>query len=48
MVENCDAINFESYIVAFIVNTSVKAGAQMLHLPLGDDSSPSGDNAVDR
>jgi hypothetical protein len=26
-----------------IVNTSGKAGAQILHLPLGDDSSPSGD-----
>jgi hypothetical protein len=30
------------------VNTSGKAGAQILHLPLGDDSSPSGDNAVGR
>jgi hypothetical protein len=30
------------------VNTSVKAGAQILHLPLGDDSSPSGDSAVGR
>jgi hypothetical protein len=29
-------------------NTSGKAGAQILHLPLGDDSSPSGDNAVGR
>jgi hypothetical protein len=28
------------------VNTSGKASAQILHLPLGDDSSPSGDNAV--
>jgi hypothetical protein len=28
------------------VNTSGKAGAQIPHLPLGDDSSPSGDNAV--
>jgi hypothetical protein len=27
-------------------NTSGKAGAHILHLPLGDDSSPSGDNAV--
>jgi hypothetical protein len=30
------------------VNTSGKAGAHILHLPLGDDSSPSGDNAVGR
>jgi hypothetical protein len=30
------------------VNTSGKAGAQILHLPLGDDSSPSGDNAEGR
>jgi hypothetical protein len=30
------------------VNTSGKAGEQILHLPLGDDSSPSGDNAVGR
>jgi hypothetical protein len=30
------------------VNTSGKAGAQILHLPLGDDSSPSGDKAVGR
>jgi hypothetical protein len=30
------------------VNTSGKAGAQILHLPLGDDSSPSGDSAVGR
>jgi hypothetical protein len=30
------------------VNTSGKAGAQILHLLLGDDSSPSGDNAVGR
>jgi hypothetical protein len=30
------------------VNTSGKASAQILHLPLGDDSSPSGDNAVGR
>jgi hypothetical protein len=29
-------------------NTSGKAGAQILHLPLGDDSSPSGDRAVIR
>jgi hypothetical protein len=29
-------------------NTSGKASAQILHLPLGDDSSPSGDNAVGR
>jgi hypothetical protein len=28
------------------VNTSGKAGAQIPHLPLGDDSSPLGDNAV--
>jgi hypothetical protein len=28
------------------VNTSGKAGAQIFHLPLGDDSSPSGDNTV--
>jgi hypothetical protein len=27
-------------------NTSGKAGAHILHLPLGDDSSPSGDRAV--
>jgi hypothetical protein len=32
----------------FSVNTSGKAGAQILHLPLGDDSSPSGDKAVGR
>jgi hypothetical protein len=30
------------------INTSGKAGAQILHLPLGDDSSPSGDNTVGR
>jgi hypothetical protein len=30
------------------VSTSGKAGAQILHPPLGDDSSPSGDNAVGR
>jgi hypothetical protein len=30
------------------VNTSGKAGAQILHLPLGDDSSPSGDSAESR
>jgi hypothetical protein len=30
------------------VNTSGKAGAQIPHLPLGDDSSPLGDNAVGR
>jgi hypothetical protein len=30
----------------FAVNTSGKAGAHILHLPLGDDSSPSGDRAV--
>jgi hypothetical protein len=30
------------------VNTSGKAGAQILHLPLVDDSSPSVDNAVGR
>jgi hypothetical protein len=30
------------------VNTSGKAGAQILYLPLGDDSSPSGDRAVSR
>jgi hypothetical protein len=30
------------------VNTSGKAGAQITHIPLGDDSSPSGDNAVGR
>jgi hypothetical protein len=28
------------------VNTSGKAGAQIPHLPLGDDSSPWGDNPV--
>jgi hypothetical protein len=28
------------------VNTSGKAGAHILHLPLGADSSPSGDSAV--
>jgi hypothetical protein len=32
----------------FNVNTSGKASAQILHLPLGDDSSPSVDNAVGR
>jgi hypothetical protein len=30
------------------VNISGKAGAQILHLPLGDDSSPLGDSAVSR
>jgi hypothetical protein len=30
------------------VNTSGKASAQIIHPPLGDDSSPSGDNAVGR
>jgi hypothetical protein len=30
------------------VNTSGKAGAKILHLPLGDDLSPSGDNAAGR
>jgi hypothetical protein len=30
------------------VNTSGKAGAKILHVPLGDDSSPSGDSAVSR
>jgi hypothetical protein len=30
------------------VNTSGKAGAQIPHLPLGDDSSPLGDSAVGR
>jgi hypothetical protein len=30
------------------VNTSSKAGAQILHSPLGDDSSPSRDNTVGR
>jgi hypothetical protein len=30
------------------VNTSGKASAQILHLPLGDDSSPLGDNAAGR
>jgi hypothetical protein len=30
------------------VNTPGKAGAKILHHPLGDDSSPSGDNAVGR
>jgi hypothetical protein len=30
------------------VNTSGKASAQILHPPLGDDSSPSGDNAAGR
>jgi hypothetical protein len=30
------------------VNTSGKASAQILHPPLGDDSSPSGDNVVGR
>jgi hypothetical protein len=30
------------------VNTSGKASAQIIHLPLGDDSSPSGDSAVAR
>jgi hypothetical protein len=29
-------------------NTSGRAGAQIPQLPLGDDSSPSGDIAVDR
>jgi hypothetical protein len=41
--------NTEYFAVATnVVNTSCKAGAQILHLPLGDDSSPSGDNAVGR
>jgi hypothetical protein len=31
-----------------VVNTSGQASAQILHLPLGDDSSPSVDNAVGR
>jgi hypothetical protein len=30
------------------VNTSGKASAQILHLPLGGDSSPSGDSSVGR
>jgi hypothetical protein len=30
------------------VNTSGNAGSQILHLPLGDDSSPLGDSAVSR
>jgi hypothetical protein len=30
------------------VNTSGKASTQILHLPLGDDSSPSGDNTLGR
>jgi hypothetical protein len=30
------------------VNTSGKASAQIPHLPLGDDLSPSGDNAAGR
>jgi hypothetical protein len=30
------------------VNTSGEASAQILHLPLGDDPSPSGDNAAGR
>jgi hypothetical protein len=30
------------------VNTSGKAGAQILHLPLGDDPSPSGESTVGR
>jgi hypothetical protein len=29
------------------VNTSGKAGAHILHIPLGDESSPSGDRAAD-
>jgi hypothetical protein len=37
-------VSLESVLVT--VNTSGKASAQILHLPLGDDSSPSGDNAV--
>jgi hypothetical protein len=31
-----------------VVNTSGKASAQILHLPLGDESSPLGDSAVGR
>jgi hypothetical protein len=31
-----------------LVNTSGKAGAHILHLPLGDDSSPSGDITISR
>jgi hypothetical protein len=30
------------------VNTSGKTGAHILHLPLGDESSPSGDSTVSR
>jgi hypothetical protein len=33
-------------ITYYAVNTSDKAGAQIPHLPLGDNSSPWGDNAV--
>jgi hypothetical protein len=29
-------------VLIFNVNTSGKAGTQILHLPLGDDSSPRG------
>jgi hypothetical protein len=33
-------------VIPIHVNTSGKASAQIFHLPLGDDSSPSGDSAV--
>jgi hypothetical protein len=36
------------YSLRGCVNTSGKASAQILHPPLGDDSSPLGDNAVGR
>jgi hypothetical protein len=36
----------QDYALQGCVNTSGKAGAQILYLLLGDDSSPSGDNAV--
>jgi hypothetical protein len=43
--EEHDVDTNDKYVVAHVrvpigVNTSGKAGAQILHLPLGDDSSP--------
>jgi hypothetical protein len=39
-------VDQQKQIIAKFVNTSGKAGAHILHLPMGDDSSPSGDSAV--
>jgi hypothetical protein len=43
-----DIYDADKQLLKHSVNTSGKAGAQILHLPLGDDSSPLGDNAVGR